>query len=294
MSTKDRYRRVTDLYVKGKEVVLLDGTIIFAKALNGFEMQEARNDAQAARARMTLALKEFGSDELAKLEAKFEEMGREDVIEELLDAHGGEWLVKVVGEVQDDPEWSERVELLAREDENDGTTPKSDEEKQLLEKIQKDYMTEVARRMDVERDFEEKKLESMSDEDLRDEFKELWVSRRGQEAALNEYRLTEVWYGARECEAELTEPGRFDHSKCNGHKQQIWETRAEVRELPDELFEKLVAAMADVTMTPREGKDSGSPASSSDSSALPSEPEESTPSTPTETPQQPLGTSPSP
>ena len=288
MASRAKYKRVVDLYVEGTELVTRDeGLVIWMQALNPFEQQEARDAAQAARARIVLALEEYGSDEFAKFEARFKGDGREEVIEQIAERRANMKLPRMVEKIASDPDWHETIDILERSDDILAKPP-TDPEQKLLEEMNLKYMREINARLDDELTYQRRLLEGMSDEDLREEFKSLWIEMQGNDRAAGEYRLVEAWLAARVCDAVKNEDGTWDHGECD-HSLRVWDEKREVRDLPESLQTQLAEVMANVNMTPIEAKDSRRPGSSSDSSPQPSAEAESTPSTPTATQDEPHG-----
>lgn len=281
--SRAKYRRVPELYTTGTEVVLKDGTVLWMQVLNPFEVDEARSDAQVARSRLVMALKsEHGSDERAKVEATFYTDGHDAAITRLAEARGQNKLVEIVSALRDDPEWSERLEIADRS-EAIRARPIEDPERKLLEQINVEYLTEVVRRQNEEKDFQLSRFTDMSDAELIEEYIDNYIERRGGDVALAEYSLTEVWYAARVCEGVQLDDGSWNHDACESHAVQVYETKADLRSQPEDLQDLLRETMHALAMTVREAKNSARQESSSVSSPLPSEPEESTPSTPEET-----------
>lgn len=289
MTSRSKYRRLTDLYTQGETIKLKDGSPVYVQVLNPFEMDEARHDAQVARSRIVMALKQFGSDELAKVEASFWMHGRERAIENLMDDQATELLVKSTEAIANDPDWKERLDLAERQDEI-MAQPESDPERELLTKINTDYIAEVERIVEEERGYLQGKYESFTDDKLIEEYVRLYIDRRGTDLGVAEHRLTEMWYAARCCDGVLDEDGEWTHEACDGHKVRLFETKGEVRDLPDELQTLLLAAVAALNMTVREAKNSDRQASLLASSPAPSAPEESTVSIPDATPASVPGT----
>lgn len=288
--SRSKYKRVTDLYVRGTELELEDGTILWLQTLNPFEMDEARHDGQVARSRIIMALKEFGSDELAKVKATFWIHGRDLAIDNLVDEQGGDILIKATDAVANDPDWKDRLELAERHEEI-LARPESDAERKLLEKINQDYVREVEGIIRTERTYLTGKYDQLTDDELIDEYIKLYVERRGTELGIAEHRVTELWYAARCCEGTKTEAGAWDHSECENHALQVYEAKREVAKLPEDLQGLLFGAMQALNMTVREAKNSDRQSSSSASSPQPSAEEASTVSTQDATPTSAPGTS---
>ena len=281
---RSKYKRTTDLYTDGREVVLDDGGVIFLRALNPLERQEAMGDAAAARARIVLALEEIDSDEQVKVRGAFYTDGREVTINFILTGKTGEMISRVASEVREEKEWKEKLEVFDRSAEIKAR-PMEDIEHQLLLKIETDFLAEVNRRYDNERENQKMQYELMSDGVIIDELLEQWRDKRGQDVADNEFRVTELWYAARACDGVHNDADNtWDHGACEGHKLQVFATKDEVAKLPDRLMQLLLEEGAMLNMSVREAKNSARLQSFSDSSLQPSVPEESTPYIPTETP----------
>jgi hypothetical protein len=179
------------------------------------------------------------------------------------------------------------MEILDRSDELIGRPPE-DSERKLLSKLAEEYQTEIQKRLQDETDFLMRKYRSMDGDELWKEFLDFYADRRASEVGMAEYKLTEMWYATRCCDGVETD-GTWDHSACDGHSVPVYETKDEVRGLPLDLQRTLYIALESVSMTEREAKKKGSPASSSEPSPQPSEAGESSPSTPTVTSDEPLG-----
>lgn len=288
VGNKSRYKRVVDLYTQGTEVVLRDGTVAWLQVLSPFEIDDARHDAQVARSRLLLALKEMGSPEQDAARGAFLTESREEAIELLIAARGAEWSAKVYQEIRDDPDWAERMKLL---DEADAIVGEGEPaERELLAKINTEYIGEYQRRLDAEAANERRLLEPLGENDLLERYMEHYRKHRGNIVALAEYQVAELMYAARVCEATTPADGEtWDHDGCAGHRERIYdgdprEAKAEIRALPEELQELYFDRMRELNMSVREAKNSDRQGSSSASSPLPATEGESTPSTPTETP----------
>lgn len=261
---RDRLRRVTDLFVDGTVVVLRDGSFLWVQALNPFERDECVSDAQVARARLVMAMRESGSERI-KVEGRFEEAGRDACIKELAAVKADEKYSSIIAEVQDDPEWTERMEILRRTDFDNAAKPPTQDEVILIAKIEKDFFSEVRDRTEAEKDYQIKSLERLSQEDFLAEYAEAWMDKRGGRLAQEEYQLTEMWFATRLCEATKNDDGDYDHSACGTHDIRLFESKADARSAPQGLQELLSEALRELSMGNRDPKDSGSLPSSSDS-----------------------------
>lgn len=288
--SRAKYKRTTDLYVQGRELELRDGNVVFVQALNPLERQEALGDAVAARARIILALEEIDSDEMRKVRGAFFQDGRAASIDAMLSNQTGEMLARISSQVRDQPEWREKMKIVDRNAELKARDPE-DVERQALQKIESEWFAEVNERFDVERDSRRVQYEAMGDEELIAELKELWAKNRGDTAAENEMKVSELWFALRCCDGTKNEDGVWDHSACDNHQLRLYETKDEVARLPEPLMDEYLTAMSLLNLTVREAKNSARLQSSSGSSLQPDVAEESTPSTPEETPSGAPGTS---
>lgn len=290
--TRAKYKRVPDLYVCGTEVVLKDGTVMWLQVLNPFEAEEARHDAQVARSRLVMALQEHGGNEMKFVETALWQDGLDGARKRVVDSKSTTLVIDAVDSIKNDPDWAERMEILDRTDEDD--RPLEDAERELLAKIQTEYVLEVQQRVQDEEAFLVERYKDATEEQLREEYKKLYIERRGGDIASAEFRVVEIWYGARVCEGIRNDDGEWDHSLCEGHQLQVFESKTDVRSLPEELGDLIGEAYHSLAMSARDAKDLARLASSSGSSRQPNEEEASTPSTPAETPATAPGTSPQP
>lgn len=282
-SMNTRFRRLTELFVRGKAVPLPDGTYLWVQVINAYERDECLSDAQVSRSRMILALKKDGEERI-KVKARLAELGHEAMGAQLARSRSEGKMSDFADQMRADPDWKERMDILMRTDFETAAKPPTIEETALIATINDEVLSELIKRENDERAFLERRYERMSEEDLIDEWAEEWMERKGATLSAQDYRLTELWYATRYCEAVTTDTDELDHSLCNGHSEKVFETKQDARSAPSELSELLRAALDELNMAGRDPKDSDSPTNSSASSPTPSAPEESTPSTSTETP----------
>lgn len=276
----NRYRRLTDLFVQGKAVALPNHQgYIWVQVINSYERDECVSDAQIARARLILALREAG-DERTKVDGRLAEIGFQAMAEDLARARAAQKMGDYADEMRDDPEWKERMEIILKTDFDQAAAPALEAETILLAKINTDILAEFSKREEDEYAYLMRKFTRMTDDEFIDEWVEEWTDRKGTKLAGDEYRLTELWYATRFCEAQLTEEGNLDHGKCNGHRDRVFDSKAEARSAPDALQDLMRTALDELNLVGRDPKDSGSPENSSDSSPTPSAAETSAPSTP--------------
>lgn len=273
-STKSRYRKLTDLYVTGR-VLEMQGEPLWVQPLNSFDQEEARRASRTSKARVVLALEEMGSDELARFQGQLAELGSEGLVNALVASKAPEWMAKVAEELEDDPDWKERLEIVYEQAGQLGE-PETMEEKELLAKINMDYLEEVGDRLEVCEKDERRRLGHLGEPEICEEFKDLWILRQANDRALDEFQRQEVLRGSRVCDG-IRSDENWDHAACD-HSQRAFEP-SDVADMPDEPFELISQVIHELNLTVREAKNSERQGSSSDSSPLPSEPEGSAAST---------------
>lgn len=296
MGNRSKYKKLTDLYTPGTEVVFEDGTVMWLQVMNPFEVDDARKDAQAARGRLTNALKMVGSQDFDAVMGSFLARGREKAIDDLVNAKSLEWYLKAQQDIEVDPDWKERMAIIERTSEENVALGLEPEEKEYLATINNEWLAEIEKRLRDEQDYQRGHWERMNEAELMDEYREVYLDRRGNDLAVREYNLTEMFYGCRVCDAAPDEDGRFTstaHQACN-HKERVFESKEEVRELPEEMLGLIRMGFDALAMSVRDARFSHRQGSSSDSSPLPSEEAASTLSIPDATPESAPGTSPQP
>jgi hypothetical protein len=294
MPDRSRYVRLEALFRRGKTIEFSNGTLMWVQVMNPLEADNAREEASTARARIVLALKEFGSDEQSKALYEFSQLPRKSAVEAIVNSQQTRWLAQADDKLRDDPDWKERMEIFDRRDALEGR-PVEDSERQLLEKITSDYLAEIYRRVGEDADFERERLEGAPEEEVRERWMELYRERRGEQAAFMEQQITAAWYGARVCEARKLTEGEvvnaddvdsdgWYHGSCAGHQMRVYETKADYKAAALEIQNAVMGALVDLNLSIRDTKNSDSAATSSESLAQQEQPEESTPSIPAATP----------
>lgn len=277
-----RLRQVIDLYTEGATVVLRDDLPVWVQPLNPFEQDTARNEANIAKARVTLAIRQHDEEEKLTVRTFFFDDGENKARERLVEAKVNENATKAFTAIRTDPEWRERMQILDRGD-ADTAKPLTEAETELLQTIALEYAAELGERLAKERDYWTSYYAGMDAEGLWEDYFSWWIDRRAGEVMLSEFRQYQVLFGVRLCDAtRADETSQWDHSACD-HKQPLFSSREELRAAPGGLLQELFDAVDALDMTVHDAKNSRRQGSSSDSSPLPSEEAESTASTPDET-----------
>lgn len=257
MAKPARYLQAAALYVTGTELVLRDGSIIWCQVLNDFEISDARRQAAAARARYTLSMgKDIDSDERRQLDAAYSERETKDIINDIVEVRRAEHMTTATNEIESDPEWKERWEVLRRSSDVEDR-PEEDPERQVLVKVQGEWIAAIEEIIEHEQGRTLRQLEGMTPEQLHEEYRKEWVERRAGTLAIEAYNLREIYLGSRCCDGIRDEDGSFGpdaHKGCNNHSERAFEDEDTVRHLPDPLFISLRESFESLAVTVREAK----------------------------------------
>lgn len=281
----DRLRRVTDLFVEGTELPLGEDAngpiVVWVNKLSSLEIEECRRDALAARAMRTLELRDSEKPERRAMEFIVAAWSLEELIETRLNQDDQSRYIRVLDDLETDPEWREKRATMRRLPEVLEGLPSDDSRHEQLKEMRQQWAEAVLAESKKAADARKAELEQMEREVLEKDFFEAWVDSVSLDAYIVEQRVSQIYFAARDCRGRLVDGGAWTHSDCT-HRRMLAK-RAEARDLPDTLVEKLVAALEGETVNGREAGNSDAPASSSSSSEQPSEEEGSTPSIPEET-----------
>lgn len=302
MASKNRlakFQRVTALFEVGREVVLEeDGpegpVLVWVSKLNPFEQEEARKDGSVGRARAQMVLSDPLSPEMAVFNQALEGRSKEDVIEALVFAKQNEDYVRALDDIKTLEDWQDKLAILERGDEQlaDLDRPMDDEEREMLAKLNQEYVAKINELMTKHQQDRKDELEGLSEDEVREEYQNQYRETTASQGFLTEYKISEMYYSLRDCEATKGANGRWDHTRCGNHRERLCDTRGDIRLLPEGLIALVTQAIRELTMSPSDAGNSDAPASSSASSEQPSaEAAGSTPSTPAETSPAQAGTS---
>jgi hypothetical protein len=282
---RDRFKKLNDLFIKGRHVDLPDGSHLWVQVLNTYERDDCISAAQVARSRLILALKNKG-EESTKVMAHIAEVGYEEIARDLAEVKTEDSYFKSANQIRDDPDWKERMEILDKTEVED-IDKLVDEEKELLSTIQQEFMAELDKRRDEERELARHEFQMMTDEELEEAFLDAWLDKKGSLAGQLEYQRHEVAFAARYCDEE----GEVEPDVCKARGERVFDEVEQVRHAPQDLIDSIRTIVQELSMGERDPKDLASTLDSSASLPMPNEPAESTASTSSETPPSPPGTS---
>lgn len=276
---RSRYQRLTDLYVLGGEIEL-QGEVIWLQAINAFERDDALAAAGAARARFSLAVKDEETDEHLSLRAMYLQDGHDGAVSRIVEAKRPQVYSECLDEMESEEDWKEKISLLRMGD--SVMTPPTEDEQIASRKMLVSFSDEIEKRIEEGLVGERDQTSRMPEEDIWDAYQDWWVDKHGGEISLVEYRRVEAFYAARSCVGEKSPDGHWNHSACESHHVRIFDTKDDMRTIPDEMLAIIFAGLAGLEVTEREARKAEGQGSSTEPSPLPSAPEESAPSTSTE------------
>lgn len=266
----DRIRRVTDLFVEGQELFLgMDDNqrdvIVWVKKLNSFEVEEARRDGVAARGLRLLELNKEDSPERMALQMQMDRWTDDQLREYRVGQQGDEIYLDAINDLEADENWGERVQMIRRMPQllKDENAPEDDPRRKQLDEANSEYLTEIQTRVTKLRDTKLADLKGSTREDLEAEYFEAWASRASLDEFMGERRITEIFIALRDCKATKDGP-RWNHSGCE--HERLLNARSQVRELPEQVLEKISNLLEGITIPQREAGNSAAPANSSASS----------------------------
>lgn len=242
-------RRLTDLFVVGREVKFDDGhgepLTVWLQKLNPVEHETAMRRAAGARSRV-LSGKDAAETELAQDEA--EQLGREGWIEYLTSDVLSRKFPAIEAELAAEEEWSKDDYLQGLRDVWDSTMknlleeePEAVDAQTVRDELQR-FADALEQRIDGERENIRKDFEGKDDEDLERRVVDRLIGTRADLAWLGEFRKCEVWIATRD---------------PDNHRKRYFESREEVDDLSHPVLLRLMTEYAELNVDPQEGKDSG-------------------------------------
>lgn len=266
MAKPVKRRRLGELFHIGRTVVIEDGegdgVELYLRRPNPFEHEEALREGNAARARVTLRMRDPKCDEHDILEADLEAIGNVEKRRQfLVEEKRQDLYARAYGTLLDEKLWSEE-KMIEEVQENLATwtarVPELTEEDEDWD----DYQRALAILAEFDQALGEKvdefsaeeliKMREDSDEDVTEACRRVLIDRAAGLHFFRDYRIACLYYGTRDPE---------DRSK------RYFTSKLEIRELPYEIQTKLLSEYDSLDMTKDEAKNSPSAELSSPESA---------------------------
>lgn len=265
--TAVKNRKLSDLYRRGVECFIDDGeggTVeVWLQKLNPLENETASRNANAARARHLLSLRNHESVEYLALLSDVLDYSREDLIKFLAAQDIGKRAEALEAEFADEKGWNEDDYLQGlndswadglRERFEDQPDDKPDEEAQRCFDELARYQSEFGARLVAEEENLAADMEGKTDDNLREMMVERLLRLQADMTWLLEFRKTELWLGVREPEH---------------HKSRYCTDRFEIDELASEVTTQLIEKYVELNVPVTQGKDSPPTPTSSEPSESP-------------------------
>jgi hypothetical protein len=256
-------RRLTDLYVVGKDLTFDDGSgepvTVYLRKLNPVDQETAIKKANAARARVYATGRDPESDEYGELLSQAIDLGTtEDLISYLIQSRLVDFTMAKESELAADEGLREAWESGLQERYH--IDPEDSEARHVFSELQR-FADLVAPYVDDEREALEQTYDGKDLEELREIAAQQLVAISADIAWVREYRKSELWLATR---------------VPDNHRERYFDSRDEVDELPAEIFNRLIEEFQSLNVGTTEGKDSRA----TDDSSVLSEPPEQEASSP--------------
>lgn len=265
-------RRLSDLYVVGKELQLDDGSgeepvVVFLRKLNPVEQETAVRNANAARARLLAISKSPESDEYQSLISQARDLDRENQIDFLIGGPLQKVKAAAEAELAAEEEWSTDGYLQGLSDawleglnEEYAVNQEHAEAAKVFAELQR-FAKVVDEIVDEERERLVAGYEHMSEDEIVDLVAKELLTLSSDTHWVREFRKNELFFAVRE----------------QDKKTRYFQSREELDELSQETLFALSDAYRQLAVEPVEGKDSRRTGDSSPSSE-PLDQEETIPS----------------
>lgn len=283
MTTLDRVKRLTDLFLEGTEVYLGDDdegapVVVWVNKLNSFEDDECRRDGIAARAERQMELSRPENPEAQSSRMAATRLEDDEMVSRIVEQRFDEDYLAAMDDAEMDEDWREKLEYLRRGEQILDDADANEKRRQQYQETSEAWFNYVRALTQKRQDARRDQLAGLDREELIDKLMEEIRNRAAAMAFMEERRVTELYFAVRDCKA--TRVGHaWDHENCD-HRQRLLPSRQAVRELPEVVIDKLVAGLNSITVDRRTAGNGDAPVSSSDSSEQPSKPEDSEPSIP--------------
>lgn len=258
-------RRLEDLYVRGRQLVIDDGTgdpvEVWLQKLNPLEHEKSIRKAGAAKARVLMAMKDHDSEEYQEAFSDVLDFGsREALVDYLIAEEASRINETKETELSFQEEWHKEGYLQGLQDAWEdperplkdvyATNPADIEANRVFLELKR-FADQVTAEIDPLLDELRARYQDASEEDLQAEALKRFMELRAGLAWLREYRRNEVFFATREPE---------------DHRKYYFATRDQVDELSNEVYHQLSDGCQELMVESGEGKDLPSSPSSSPSS----------------------------
>lgn len=266
-------RRLSDLYVRGREMSVNDGEgepiKVWVNKLNEIDRESVLRRANAAKARFMIDSDNEESEQFSAMYAESRDINsRHELILFIVSDDVNAARRRVESQIAGDEEtWSKEgylqglVDAWIGDETNPGLAatiqedPKDPEALRVSDELDR-FEQEVRRRVDAETHTLVKDWEDVDIDILRRKATHLLLDLKSSEEFVREFQRQQIFYSIRE---------------PNDHRKRYFTTITEVDDLDEDLRKYLVEQYESLVVPPDEGKDSPPLADSSNSSEAPEE-----------------------
>lgn len=247
-----KHRRLSDLYVTGKEVVINDDSdsepiVVYLQKLNPLENETALRKAGAARARVMAWSKDSESEEYLSVRSEVLDIDSTDtLIEYLIQEELANRYSSAEAAVSAEDEWKTDDYYQGLRDAWEGgvseawaSDPEDPESRRVYDELTR-FNDIVNARVEGEAEGLRKDWRNVHVDDLRDEVTKKFIKMRGDMEWLREFRKQELYAATREAE---------------NHKKLYFESRTELDMLAPEVAKRLMDEYESLSVDSVEGKD---------------------------------------
>ena len=255
VTSLSRRRRLTDLYIRGKELSLNDNTdeepiVVWVSKISPLENRDAAERASQVRATILAAkyLDDHDDGRIQYLDQLSELGDRDNIINFLILPKLQEAQLSHEAELASEDKWSkDNYYASLLESWNSGMAekyqenPKDTEAKKVFSELTK-FANEVEKRVDADRIDLQSTYDIKSDEEIRREAIDRLIDTESDFAWLAEFRKWQIFFAVRE-------PG--------SHKDRYFLQKEEVDALDPRILAEIVNTFLEVSVDSLEGKDLG-------------------------------------
>ena len=256
-------RSLKDLYVRGTEVTLDDGTddpvVVWVQKLNPVEHEAAIRKADAMRSRVLSIRNDKDSEEYQAILSDVLTSSREVLIGILSLLERGRIAPVVRAELADKEEWKQDNYLQGLQESWDEEMqqkfvddPEDAEAARIHSELER-FLAEVQTELDDRMSMFDDGLDTMTDDELQDQVVQHNIKVTANVAWLNEYNRQCVLFATRD----------------TVKRERVFSHRSEIDDLQLEVLEAIKAGLDRITVEPLEGKESAAKPPSSPSSEQP-------------------------
>lgn len=248
-------RRLSDLYVNGKEVVfdLADGEdplTVWVQKLTPAETQEAVNRARPAKSRIT-SIKRLPEDasEWYVYYDQIDEYGLEkemDLIQFLIQPKLGEYSLSAEARIAAEKEWADDDYLIGLQtawtdgmDAKYAENPEDPEAERVYEELKR-YTLQVQDEIDAEEKELIYELQDLPLEELRRKVASKLIEDHGDNALLDDFRKNQMFFATR---------------RGDDHNIRYFDSVEEINTLQTTVYNKLLLAFIEINVDSFEGKE---------------------------------------